>query len=164
MIISSSSSSTFFYTIRGNENLLLLQTDRPNPADLKTEHGRRRLAANLTTKNEALLILGQYFTPGRGRRSLPWPLFLLAREAASNRWCLEAWLRLKCSIWAQKHQQRLEREYINAIKSDAAICTDSSDVTERAAPHAGSVDGAQNANRKEKKNIRRSRRRDWSEI
>lgn len=70
---------------------------------------------------------------------------------------LEAWLRLKCSIWAQEHQQRLEREYINAIKerkSDAAICTDSSDVTKRAAPHAASVDGAQNADRKKKKNIR----------
>lgn len=59
----------------------------------------------------------------------------------------------------QKHQQRLEREYINAIKerkSDAAVCTDSSDVAERAAPHTGSVDGPQNADRKEKKNIRRS--------
>lgn len=72
----SSSSSAFFYTTRGNKNLLLLKTDRPNTADLKTEHVRRRLAANLTKKNKALLILGQHFTPGRGRRSLPWPLFL----------------------------------------------------------------------------------------
>lgn len=48
-------------------------------------------------------------------------------SAASNRWRLMPWLRLKCSIWAQKHQQRLEREYINNIKEGMCLCARNSD-------------------------------------
>lgn len=85
-----------------------------------------------------LLILGHCFTLGP-----QWPLFFVRRVAASNSWRLVARLCLKCSIWAQKHQQRLEREYINNIKEGIClcapkfryrrVCADSSEVAERAA-------------------------------
>lgn len=72
------------------------------------------------------------------------------------------WLCLKCSIWAQKHQQRLKREYINNIKEGICLCALNSDTvtfarTRQKSPseqpcfwanlqqHAGFVDHVQNA-------------------
>lgn len=111
----------FLYTFRGNKSLFFLVQSSP------TKHCRSS-SLNASTAGLLLLCTSDFrsvlYTEGSSKR-LPRHLLLLTMmllKCCFKQMVSRGLAAFKCSIWAQKHQQGLEREYINDIKERTCLC------------------------------------------